>query len=175
MKTTITVRRRNGGYFNGAAAVAGLALFALTACSPSSSDEDTQAGDSFTTREVTDGKTEFVVVTNPGDGPVLSYGKDSGVELLTEEIDGKEYAFKDMNGNGELDVWEDWRESSEDRAADLAQHLSKEQIAGLMLFSSHERSPADGLTDAQKEYMSESRLRNVLNAGPNDVEANVTW
>jgi beta-glucosidase len=175
MKTTITVRRRNGGYVKSAAAVAGLALFALTACSPSSSDEDTQAGDSFTTREVTDGKTEFVVVTNPGDGPVLSYGKDSGVELLTEEIDGKEYAFKDMNGNGELDVWEDWREASADRAADLAQHLSKEQIAGLMLFSSHERSPADGLTDAQKEYMSESRLRNVLNAGPNDVEANVTW
>src|SRR6478736_518675 len=175
MKTTITVRRRNGGYVKGAAAVAGLALFALTACSPSSSDEDTQAGDSFTTREVTDGKTEFVVVTNPGDGPVLSYGKDSGVELLTEEIDGQEYAFKDMNGNGELDVWEDWREASQDRAADLAQHLSKEQIAGLMLFSSHERSPADGLTDAQKEYMAESRLRNVLNAGPNDVEANVTW
>lgn len=175
MKTTITVRRRNGGYVKGAAAVAGLALFALTACSPSSSDEDSSAGDSFTTREVTDGKTEFVVVTNPGDGPALSYGKDSGVELLTEEVDGKEYAFKDMNGNGELDVWEDWREASEDRAADLAQHLSKEQIAGLMLFSSHERSPADGLTDAQKEYMAESRLRNVLNAGPNDVEANVTW
>lgn len=169
MKTTRTA------YVKGAAVVAGLSLFALTACSPGSSDEESSAGDSFTTREVTDGKTEFVVVTNPGDGPVLSYGKDSGIELLTEEIDGAEYAFKDMNANGELDTWEDWREPAEDRAADLAQNLSIEQIAGLMLFSSHERSPADGLTDDQKEYMSQSRLRNVLNAGPNDVEANVTW
>lgn len=169
MKTTRTA------YVKGAAVVAGLSLFALTACSPSSSDEDTSAGDAFTTREVTDGKTTFTVVTNPGDGPVLSYGADSGVELLTEEIDGAEYAFKDMNGNGKLDKWEDWRLASEDRAADLASKLSKEQIAGLMLFSSHERSPADGITDAQKEYMTDSRLRNVLNAGPNDVDANVTW
>jgi beta-glucosidase len=82
MKTTRTA------YVKGAAVVAGLSLFALTACSPGSSDEDSSAGDSFTTRDVTDGKTEFVVVTNPGDGPVLSYGKDSGIELLEEEIDG---------------------------------------------------------------------------------------
>ncbi|WP_066586788.1 glycoside hydrolase family 3 N-terminal domain-containing protein [Cellulomonas timonensis] len=174
MKTTTTARRR-GGYVKGAAAVAGLALFALTACSPSTSDADGAAGDSFTTREVTDGKTEFVVVTNPGDGPVLSYGADSGIELLTEEVDGKKFAFKDMNANGTLDTWEDWRKTSQDRAAALSEELTIEQIAGLMLFSSHERSPADGITDAQKTYLSESNLRNVLNAGPNDVEANVTW
>ncbi len=174
MKTTTTARRR-GGYVKGAAAVAGIALFALTACSPSTSDADGAAGDAFTTREVTDGKTEFVVVTNPGDGPVLSYGADSGIELLTEEIDGKKFAFKDMNANGTLDAWEDWRKSSHDRAAALSEELSIEQIAGLMLFSSHERSPGDGITDAQKTYLSESNLRNVLNAGPNDVKANVTW
>ncbi|HEY0215578.1 MAG TPA: glycoside hydrolase family 3 N-terminal domain-containing protein [Cellulomonas sp.] len=176
MKTTTTTRRadRTAVHLKGAAAVAGLALFALTACSPSSSD-DASDGDSFTTREVSDGTTDFVVVTNPGDGATLSYGKDSGIELLTETVDGQELAFKDMNGNGELDTWEDWREPAETRAADLAEDLSIEQIAGLMLFSSHERSPADGLTDAQKEYMEDSRLRNVLNAGPNDVEANVTW
>ncbi|VTR76008.1 glycoside hydrolase family 3 protein [Cellulomonas hominis] len=174
MRTTTTARRRSSRYVRSAAAAAGLALFAITACSPSSSDEDA-ANDSFTSREVSDGETDFVVVTNPGDGPVLSYGKDSGVELLSEEIDGQEYAFKDMNADGELDTWEDWRETAEDRAADLAEDLSIEQIAGLMLFSSHERSPADGLTDGQEEYLSQSRLRNVLNAGPNEVDVNVRW
>lgn len=172
----MTTRRRDGRsrYVTGTAVVAGLTLLALTACSGTDeSSEDTSS--SFTTREVTDGTTTFTVVTNPGDGPVLSYGADSGIELLEQEVDGATYAFKDMNGNGELDVWEDWREDAEVRAADLASQLSTEQIAGLMLFSSHERSPADGLTDAQKEYMAESRLRNVLNAGPNDVDANVTW
>lgn len=176
MKTTTQARRLHGStaQVKGAAAVAGLALFALTACTGGTSDKSSSAS-SYTTREVTDGKTTFVVVTNPGDGPVLSYGADSGIELLEEEVDGQTVAFKDMNGNGTLDTWEDWRETAQDRAADLAQDLSIEQIAGLMLFSSHERSPADGITDAQKEYMKDSRLRNVLNAGPNDVEANVTW
>ena len=80
-----------------------------------------------------------------------------------------------MNGNGELDAWEDWRKSPQERAAALAEDLSIEQIAGLMLFSSHERSQADGLTDAQKEYLTDSHLRNVLHAGPSDVKATVTW
>lgn len=169
------MKTRTTTYAKGVAVVTGVALFALTACTSGDPEDQSSNSDSFTTREVSDGTTDFVVVTNPGDGPVLSYGADSGIELLTETEDGLEYAFKDMNGNGELDVWEDWRVPAEDRAADLAGQLSIEQIAGLMLFSSHERSPADGITDAQKEYMEQSRLRNVLNAGPNDVEANVTW
>ncbi|MGO2740453.1 MAG: glycoside hydrolase family 3 N-terminal domain-containing protein, partial [Cellulosimicrobium funkei] len=67
------------------------------------------------------------------------------------------------------------REPAEERAAALAEELTIEQISGLMLFSSHERSQADGLTDAQKEYLTDSHLRNVLHAGPSDVEATVTW
>ncbi|SNU01568.1 beta-glucosidase [Ruaniaceae bacterium KH17] len=130
---------------------------------------------SYSTQEVTDGTTTFVVVTNPGDGPVLSYSKDGGFSLL-EETDGDlTYAFKDMNGNGTLDTWEDWRVDAKERAADIASQLTREQAAGLMLFSSHEGSPGDGLTDAQKTYLSESWLRNVLHAGPSDVEASVTW
>lgn len=152
-------------------------MLAIAGCSGSTPADGASEGatGAFTTREVTDGTTTFTVVTNPGDGPVLSYGADSGIEILSEEVDGSTLAFKDMNGNGSLDTWEDWREEDGARAAALAEELSIEQIAGLMLFSSHERSPADGITDAQKTYMEESRLRNVLNAGPNDVEANVTW
>ncbi|WPF82608.1 glycoside hydrolase family 3 C-terminal domain-containing protein [Sanguibacter sp. 4.1] len=179
MKTTTTAPRRHRTTkgIQGAAALTGLAMLAIAGCSGSTPADGTTEGatGTFTTREVTDGKTTFTVVTNPGDGPVLSYGADSGVEILSEEVDGSTLAFKDMNANGTLDTWEDWREDDSVRAAALAEELSVEQIAGLMLFSSHERSPADGITDAQKTYMEESRLRNVLNAGPNDVEANVTW
>lgn len=179
MKTTTTAPRRHRTTkgIQGAAALTGLAMLAIAGCSGSTPADGTTEGatGTFTTREVTDGKTTFTVVTNPGDGPVLSYGADSGIEILSEEVDGSTLAFKDMNANGTLDTWEDWREDDSVRAAALAEELSVEQIAGLMLFSSHERSPADGITDAQKTYMEESRLRNVLNAGPNDVEANVTW
>ncbi|GAA4890189.1 hypothetical protein GCM10025789_03330 [Tessaracoccus lubricantis] len=170
-------------------AFAGVAAMALSGCTAAPAQQGTQSptpsaaqsvsettttGD-YTEREVTDGTTTFMVVDNPGDGPTLSYGAESGITLLEEEIDGETYAFKDMNANGELDTWEDWRVESIDRATDLAEDLSIEQIAGLMLFSAHERSPIDGLSDAQREYLTDSRLRNVLNAGPNDVAANVTW
>ncbi|WP_156160561.1 glycoside hydrolase family 3 N-terminal domain-containing protein [Demequina soli] len=166
----------------GAAAFAGLGIaITLAGCSGTSSDDASSsadasaAGGSYTTREVTDGKTSFVEVTNPNGGATLSYGADSGITLLEEEVDGSTLAFKDINKNGTLDTFEDWRVDAKDRAADYADDLTIEQISGMMLFSSHERSPADGLTDAQKEYLDASHLRNVLNAGGSDVAENVTW
>ncbi|MDE0573608.1 glycoside hydrolase family 3 C-terminal domain-containing protein [Demequina sp. B12] len=159
----------------------GIFALAVAGCSTDNGDTDTTPSDEptvaagdYTTREVSDGTTDFVVVENP-DGTTLSYSAEGGVELLEEEIDGSTYAFKDMNGNGELDTWEDWREDSEVRATDLASQMSIEQIAGLMLFSSHERSPADGLTDAQKTYLEESNLRAVLNAAGSDAGVTVPW
>ena len=158
-------------------AFAGALAIVLAGCSSSQDDSsDTQGtgdGSTYTTREVDDGTTTFTVVENPNGGATLSYGPDAGFKVL-EEKDGEfTYAFKDMNANGTLDKWEDWRLSGEERAADLVQHLSIEQIEGLMLFSSHERAPEDGLTDAQKQYLSESHLRNVLNAAGNEIEPNV--
>lgn len=146
-----------------------------TATSTSESTADSGDENAYSTREVSDGTTTLTVVTNPGDGATLSYVADGPITLL-EETDGDlTYAFKDMNGSGSLDTWEDWRLDGDERAAALAQELSIEQIEGLMLFSYHERAPQDGLTDAQKKYLSEDRLRNVLNAAGNEIEPNVTW
>ena len=74
----------------------------------------------------------FMLVTQK-DGPSLGYSPQSGVKILT--VDG--YAFKDLNRNDSLDTYEDWRLPAEERAADLASQLSIEEIAGLMLYSSH--------------------------------------
>jgi beta-glucosidase len=43
------------------------------------------------------------------------------------------FTFKDLNGNGKLDVYEDWRQSPEARAHDLVQRLRIEELAGLLL------------------------------------------
>ncbi|MCG2802715.1 MAG: hypothetical protein L6311_11560 [Cellulomonas sp.] len=174
MKTTTTVKRRDrrSPSLTAAAAVAGFTLVAVAGCTGGSTSAKDE---SYTTRDVTDGTTAFVVVDNPGDGPTLTYGKDSSVKLLDVKTDGKTYAFKDMNANGTLDAWEDWRKPAADRAKDLASQMSIEQVAGLMLFSSHERSPQDGLTDAQKKYLSESNLRAVLNAADSDAKVTVPW
>lgn len=66
----------------------------------------------------------WVKITNEG-GAVLGYSKDSGVALL--QSGG--YAFKDLNRNGALDPYEDWRLDYETRARDLASQMSGEQIA----------------------------------------------
>src|SRR6202044_1039326 len=49
--------------------------------------------------------------------------------LLT--VDG--LTFKDLNRNGKLDPYEDWRLSPEVRSADLVQKMSLEELAGLIV------------------------------------------
>ena len=77
------------------------------------------------------------IVTNKG-GQALGYSATSGVKILT--VDG--FAFKDLNKNGKLDKYEDWRLSWDERAKDLAGQMTIEQIAGLMLYSRHQSIPA---------------------------------
>lgn len=66
-------------------------------------------------------------VTNEG-GVTLGYSKKSGLSLI--EADG--YAFKDMNRNGTLDAYEDWRLDTLTRALDLANQLSGAEIGPLL-------------------------------------------
>jgi beta-glucosidase len=58
--------------------------------------------------------------------PVLGH---RSAPLLT--IDG--LTFKDLNRNGKLDPYEDWRLSPQARTADLLQKMSLEELAGLMV------------------------------------------
>ncbi|TCL71540.1 beta-glucosidase [Hydrogenispora ethanolica] len=129
----------------------------------------------YTTKEIHDGKTTYILVTNPNHGKTLGYSKTSGVKLLEKVAGRYTYAFKDLNRNGKLDQWEDWRLDDTTRAKDLASQLSIPEIAGLMLFSAHERKIEEGLTDAQKSYLAKDNLRAVLNAGSNNVKAAVQW
>ena len=151
------------------AVVAGTMLMALTACD----------GTKFT-EQLTD---TFMTITQKG-GPTLGYSPSSGVKILT--VDG--YAFKDLNRNDSLDAYEDWRVSPQERSADLASKLSIEEIAGLMLYSSHQSVPmvqrmgfgaslyggksfeesgakASDLSDDQKKFLRDDHLRAVLVTG----------
>ena len=105
--------------------------------------------------------------------------------------------FKDLEGTGELLPYEDWRLSPEERAGDLASRLSVEEIAGLMMYSSHQmvpfftglpfRATYDGksfeesgaepwaLTDQQKKFLTEDHLRHVLVMLLKDAETAARW
>ncbi len=63
-------------------------------------------------------------------GLKLTCHVDSGIGLIHDPE--SDYWFKDLNKNGKLDVYEDWRNSSLERAEDLAAQLPLEQMLCLM-------------------------------------------
>jgi len=142
----------------------GIAILTFSSCGPKYSIEE---------------KVDYTLVLNQG-GATLGYAPASGVTL----IENKGYAFKDLNKNGTLDAYEDWRLSMEERIADLVGQMSVEQMAGLMLYSAHQSVPsgsrgfgsgtyngkpfnesgaeASDLSDVQKKFLSDDNLRHVL-------------
>ena len=70
---------------------------------------------------------EFSLIEANGEQPRLTY-----IEGVTPilEVDG--YKFKDMNKNGKLDPYEDWRLDTETRVNDLISQMTPEEEAGLL-------------------------------------------
>ena len=119
-------------------------------------------------------------VKNPKGGPLLGYSSGSGVKI----IESGGFFFKDMNKNGKLDPYEDWRLPVDTRAKNLASLMTIDQIAGLMLYSRHQAIPASSkglgagmyngkpfaesgalasdLSDAQLEFLTKDNLRHIL-------------
>ena len=134
----------------------------------------------------------FKTVTN-NNGPVLGYSISSGVQILT--VNGLN--FKDLNKNGKLDPYEDWRLPVDVRAKDLAGKMTVEQIAGLMLYSAHQAIPANSnglgagtyngkpfdssgmqpydITDQQKKFLKDDNLRHLLVTRVMSPEVAAEW
>ena len=104
-------------------------------------------------------------------GPVLGYSPGSGVEIISKGG----HAFKDLNRNGKLDVYEDWRKSPQDRARDLASQLTIDEIAGLMLYSDHQAVPGPELTDVQRQFLAVDNVRAVLITSVKDTRTAAMW
>ncbi len=68
-------------------------------------------------------------VTNKN-GLVLKYHVDSGVGILYDTESG--YYFKDLNKNGRIDVYEDWRKDIDTRTNDLLSQMPLSQKLALM-------------------------------------------
>jgi beta-glucosidase len=68
--------------------------------------------------------------------------------LLT--VDG--LTFKDLDRNGKLDPYEDWRLPAEARVADLVQRMSLEELAGLMVHGTLPSSGTLGVLGVGTQY-----------------------
>ena len=137
-------------------------------------------------------KGDFHLIENKG-GQTLGYSPKSGVKILT--VDG--LAFKDLNKNGQLDKYEDWRKPVAERAKDLAHQMTVDQIAGLMLYSRHQSVPAQAggyfagtyngkpfpesgakstdLSDQQKAFLTTDNLRHVLMTSVENPTVSALW
>ena len=135
---------------------------------------------------------DFILVDNKN-GVKLGYSPTSGIKILT--VDGLK--FKDLNKNGKLDKYEDWRLSVEERAKDLVQKMTLEQIAGLMLYSNHQAIPSNDsgfasgtyngksfsasgvqpweLSDEQRKFLEKDNLRHILITSVKSPEIAARW
>ena len=135
----------------------------------------------------------ILYVKNPKGGPTLGYASASGVKII--EANG--FFFKDLNKNGKLDPYEDWRLPVDERAKNLASLMSIDQIAGLMLYSRHQAIPAGAkglgagtyhgktflesgagasdLSDQQLEFLRKDNLRHILITSVSSPEIAAKW
>ena len=93
-------------------------------------------------------------------------------DVLTEK--GRQ--FKDLNANGQLDTYEDWRKPVDERVADLIEQMTLEEKAGLMLIDTVNAScdPATGeygtVPATAQNYIGTQQMhrfifRNVVDSG----------
>ena len=111
---------------------------------PSAEEYMPEAGENYTVTKTADG---WIQIENK-DGETLGLSPTSGVKIV--EADG--YAFKDLNQNGKLDVYEDWRETPENRANDLVAQMQGPEMAAILAHGGWGDFTTDPLTTDDGSY-----------------------
>lgn len=137
---------------------------------------------------VEDDHVRYITTTSNDQTVTLGYSTYSGIairrfsdnsevpetDLQLGQVDYGVY--KDLNGNGILDDYEDWRLDVDGRTMDLAAQMSYKEIAGLMLYSSHQTSWSSPVpTQAQIAFLGNDDLRHVLIAGEIPAHIAAPW
>ncbi|MGC3984705.1 MAG: glycoside hydrolase family 3 N-terminal domain-containing protein [Pseudorhodoferax sp.] len=75
-------------------------------------------------------------------------------------VDGKQ--FKDANGNGQLDAYEDWRLPVDRRIDDLVARMTLEEKAGLMLINTLNAGTGGAVTDAATDMIQTQKMSRFI-------------
>ena len=115
----------------------------------------------------------WVRIENEG-GETLGLSQTSGVKIIEEEG----FAFKDLNQNGSLDVYEDWRKPAEERAQNLAEQMKGEEKALMLAHGGWDGDfTTEPLTpdDASAVYLRAGGRGGVTRAISNGGAAHAKW
>lgn len=120
----------------------------------------------WTSEETRDGWTR---VTQEG-------GAELGVADTARIIQVGGYAFRDMDGDGKLSLFEDWRQSADDRAADLASKLTAEECIQLMWHGGAADS-SEGAEDPDYGLLDQGSCAGVsrLSANEENYPSAISW
>ena len=111
----------------------------------------------------------WIKVTQDG-GSTLGYSPDSGVTILT--VDG--FAFKDLNQNGVLDPYEDWRLDADTRAENATSLLETEQMIGFLQMGNDSMGGEAELNDNVKLSL-EQGIRSFGHSPSNTIKVRVAF
>ncbi|MCF0172885.1 MAG: glycoside hydrolase family 3 C-terminal domain-containing protein [Bacteroidales bacterium] len=122
--------------------------------------------------EVSRKEMDGYVILEQSRGRNLGFSPESGLMF----IEDKGLLFKDLDRDGQLDVYEDWRKPFAERARDLASKMSVEQIAGLMLYSPHQAVDyGPEVTGPQGQFLKDDNVRSVLVVRLRTPESGAIW
>ena len=74
--------------------------------------------------------------------------------------DGKQ--FKDLNANGKLDRYEDWRLSVEDRVNDLVSQMTDTEKVGMMMINDNNAGCAGAVTPTAVDYINNQKMTRFI-------------
>ncbi len=88
-----------------------------------------------------------------------------------------ELRFKDLNKNGKLDVYEDWRAPVDNRVVDLLSQMTLQEKAGMLMISTLNAEARGTLSDQAVRYVEDEKMtrfifRNTVTATPAPPSAN---
>ena len=92
-------------------------------------------------------------------------------------VDGKQ--FKDLNANGKLDKYEDWRLSVDERINDLVSQMTAEEKVGMMMINDNNAGCGGTVTATAENYintqkMTRFNLRSTAAAAADPCDGSVT-
>jgi beta-glucosidase len=75
-------------------------------------------------------------------------------------VDGKQ--FKDLNANGKLDKYEDWRLSVDERINDLVSQMTAEEKVGMMMINDNNAGCAGAVTATATDYINTQKMTRFI-------------
>ncbi len=94
------------------------------------------------------------------DAPVST---DPVIQARTKSIitvDGKQ--FKDLNSNGKLDAYEDWRKTVDERIANLVSLMDDTEKAGMLMINDNNAGCAGSVTSTAVDYINNQKMTRFI-------------